>query len=81
MRFNIVKLEDRLAPSGFHGAAPIDISHTDHTFIDIDSHKPVGDINISHTDHTAIDIDAHVRPGSDINIGHTDHTLIVIGGR
>jgi hypothetical protein len=78
MRFQIVRLEERLAPSLFGGF--IDISHTDHSTIIIHTRR-VGDVDISHTDHTYIDIDGHVSRGADIDISHTDHSFIRIGGR
>jgi hypothetical protein len=80
MRFKICKLEDRIAPSGFYSGKSVDISHTDHTVINIDGHVPrSADIDISHTDHTFINIEGRIPPGADINISHTDHTIINIG--
>jgi hypothetical protein len=57
MRFQIVQLEERIAPS-HGGGGELFISHTDHTYIniDVDRHRPFRDIEISHTDHTFINI-------------------------
>ena len=76
MRFKIMELELRIAPSK---ADVLDIGHTDHACINIvvDKNHPVSEIDIHNTDHTTINIIvAQGCQAPKLCVDHTDHTSL-----